>query len=461
MCCRKKYKYTKEQKELNMVLAHQDKRLDQLLKKADDNRIQREAEIKFYEDMLIRRGIDPSDAMKNKDVGPSAKKIMIIPSWDSLCREAEEIVGQNCDIVDLFSDEEIKQNELYIQKLNSEFNQIYRLDKVEVAISAIAAIIAASVDILLVGIPQRSPDGLKAGPLSDYIRKKFDAVFPEDKMKELANSAKSKVPFDAQDNRHTEKYVEGLSAYYHRLLQLGHDPLLGFVVGVFDIYTGRMTTIDKRGVFTSQKMRNYANRQASRVFEAISKEVFHLMSDVTTSMGLPAPLMGLFNFFQFGKIGEYELTVAEIVQGMYYEGYDFIHFCSLSIPVMLIEVIVRLAYCFKRLREGNAIKDSIPLSLDRKKNPKLSTMLFVAHSGATAINLGKVYFTENPLSINYPQWLAFAKYSYTQLKWVMIDKPDMRDAYASGELDDDWNIIEKQINDSFEILSEEYNIVFD
>lgn len=461
MCVRKKYKYTKEQEELNRVLTLQDKRLNQLLKKADDNRIQREAEIEFYEDILIRRGIDPSDAMKIKDIGPSAKKLMIVPSWDNLCREAEEIVGNNCDITDLFSDEELKQNELYIQKLNGEFNQIYRLDKVEVAISAFAGILAAAVDILLVGIPQRSPDGLKAGPLSDHIRKAFDSVFPEEEMNKLANSAKSKVPFDAQDNRHTEKYVEGLSAYYHRLLELGHDPLLGFVVGVFDIYTGSMTTIDKKGVFVSQKMSNYAKRQASSIFEALSKEVLHLMSDVTTSMGLPAPLMGLFNLFQFGKIGEYEQTVADIVQGMYYEGYDFIHFCSLSIPVMLLEVIVRLAYGLKRLNEGNSIKDSLPLSLNRKKNPKLSTMLFIAHSSATAINLGKVYFTENPLSINYPQWLAFAKYSYTQLKWVMFDKPDMRDAYVSGKLDDDWGVIEKQIDESFETLSEKYYIVFD
>lgn len=45
-----------------------------------------------------------------------------------------------------------------------------------------------------------------------------------------------------------------------------------------------------------------------------------------------------------------------------YEGYDFIHFCSLSIPVMITEVIVRLGYALKRIKEGNSIKDSLPLS---------------------------------------------------------------------------------------------------
>lgn len=70
--------------------------------------------------------------------------------------------------------------------------------------------------------------------------------------------------------------------------------------------------------------------------------------------------MGLFNFLQFGSIGKEEQTIAEIVQGMYYEGYDFIHFCSMSIPAMIIEVVVRLGYAFKRIKEGYPLKESIP-----------------------------------------------------------------------------------------------------
>ena len=46
-----------------------------------------------------------------------------------------------------------------------------------VGIAALAAIVGAIVDIVLVGIPAKGPDGLEAGPLSDFIRKKFDEVF--------------------------------------------------------------------------------------------------------------------------------------------------------------------------------------------------------------------------------------------------------------------------------------------
>lgn len=177
-------------------------------------------------------------------------------------------------------------------------------------------------------------------------------------------------------------------------------------------------------------------------------------------MGLPAPLMALFNLFQFGSIGEEEQTIAEIVQGMYYEGYDFIHFCSMSIPTMIIEVIIRLGYGIKRIKEGNSVKDSIPFSLNREKHPKLSTMLFIGHSAATAVNAGKVYFTKNPMAINYPQWIAFAMYSYKQLKWVLLEKSELRDAYVRGVIADELNEVYAEVDSTFTEMSKEYIVVF-
>ena len=162
-----------------------------------------------------------------------------------------------------------------------------------------------------------------------------------------------------------------------------------------------------------------------------------------------------------GSIGEYEQTVAEIVQGMYYEGYDFIHFCSMSIPVMITEVIVRISYSLKRIKEGERIRDAIPFSLNREKHPKLATMLFIAHSGATAINAGKVYFTKDPLAINYTQWIAFVKYSYKQLKWAIVEKPFAREAYVSGKLEDSWKELESEISESFNDFSKDYYVVFE
>lgn len=455
-----KFKYSEEEQKTVNVLKYQDNQLNELMKNSSERRNKTDAEIEFLESQLRSLGMNPND-IKPVTNPCVPTKVMVYPSWEKLCCEAEKVVGSNCELESIFSDAELRSNELAIRQLKDDYNQIHRLDKIDITISAIAGIVGAAVDILLVGIPKKGPEGLEAAPLSDFIRKKFDEAFPEEEMQKLANSKESKVPFDAQDNRNTTVYVEGLSAYYHRLLSLGHDPLLGFAVGVFDILTSRMTTIDKTGKFVSQIMENYADRKESDVFAALAKQLYHFKSDITTSMGLPAPLMGLFNLFQFGSIGEYEQTVAEIVQGMYYEGYDFIHFCSMSIPVMITEVIVRISYAVKRIKEGNRVVDSIPFSLDREKHPKLATMLFVAHSGAAAVNAGKVYFTKNPMAINYPQWIAFAKYSYKQLKWVIVEKPAAREAYIEGKLDESWKSIDVEVNASFEEFSKDYYLIFE
>ena len=361
----------------------------------------------------------------------------------------------------MFTEEEIKNNDLAIRQLHKEYNAIHKLDAVDISISVVAAILGGVIDILLVGIPVKTTEGLKAGALSNYVREWFEKRYPKQEMDKLAQSKESKVSYDAQDNRFTTEYVTGLSAYYHRMLSLGHDPLLGFLFGVLDILNGTMTTIDKNGGFVVQVMENYADRTESDIFTAIAKQIIHLKTDINTSMGLPAPLMSLFNLLQFGSIGEEDQTIAEIVQGMYYQGYDFKHFCSMSIPTMIVEVVVRLSYGIKRLKEGHAVKESIPFSLDREKHPKLATMVFIAHSGAAAINAGKVYFTGNPMAINYPQWIMFAKYSYQQLKWCLIKKPELKNDYVCGKINEELGIVYKEIDETFQNYARENTVIFE
>ena len=451
-----RYKYSKSEQEINDVLKFQSNELNEIkneLPSIDeiDRRIQES------EDLLRMLGHTEMPIVPNVT---GTKRVIAVPSWEDLHAEAVLNVGTGNNLESLFTEEELKRNPQEILRLNAEFNQLHKLDKYDVAICASAGILSGTIDLLLVGIPQKTPDGLKGGPLSNYVREWFDKKFPEVEMEKLANSKVSKVSYDAQDNRNTTEYVQGLSAYYHRLLSLGHDPLLGLLFGVMDILTGRMTTIDKTGKIVSQVMENYADRKESDVFAAIAKQIIHFKSDITTSMGLPAPMMALFNLLQFGSIGEEEQTIAEIVQGMYFEGYDFIHFCSMSIPVMITEVVIRVGYGLKQIKEGNTIKESIPFSLNREKHPKLGTMLFIGHSAATAINTGKVNFTKNPMAINYPQWIAFAKYSYSQLKWVLIEKPELRDAYVSGKINEELKEVYDEVNRTFDEFTKDKIVIY-
>lgn len=413
-----------------------------------------------------------ANAINRSSMRVSDKKIVTVRSFEDLLRDANERMPDNIDFSDVFSSEELSANLDVIERLNEEFNAIHRLDSADWAICVTAGLVAAAIDILLVGIPQKTSDGLKAGSLSDWIRAKFDEALPPEKIRDLENSAK--VPYDPSmnvdnsGNPITDVYVDGLTPYFHRLVSLGHDPLLGLIFGVLDTLTGAMTTIDRKGKIVRQLMPPpYSNRTETDIIEAVKKVIRHMKSDVNTSMGLPVPMMALFNLFQFGSVGEQEQTIAEIVQGMYYDGYDFIHFCSMSIPVIVIEFGVRIAYAVKRIKEGNPIKDSIPISTNREKRPKLGTILFTAHSIAAAVNAGKVAVAshtgvDNPfLAINYPQWLALVKYSIQQLKWVLHDKPDMRHKYVMGVIDDEWSALYENIDEIWDSMTEDYIFVYE
>jgi len=454
-----------DEREIEKVLVYQDRLLSSI-EVPDKEKI--EERISVSENLLAELGYSLPDRSANAPAHALDSKKLGLPSWDDLSREAEDSVGEDANLEQLFSEEELRENALVVRRLNNEFDQIHRLDKCEVAIAAAAGILAGIVDVLLVGIPDKTPDGLKAGPLSDLIRDAYDKKYPQELMQELANKKISKVPYDAQDNRNTTVLVEGLSSYYHRLVSLGHDPWLGFIFGVADILSGTMTTIDKNGHVVIQVIEKYADRTEADVFKAIAKQALHLKTDITTSMGLPVPFMALFNLMQFGHIGEYDQTIAEIVQGMYHEGYDFIHFRSMMISTMTVEAFVRIAYALKRIGEGVPVGDAIPLTTNREKMPKLGTMLFIAHSIAAAINAGKMLFSKDPtmaipvpgtnividpMAVNYPQWIAFAKYSYQQLKWSLVTKPAMRDRYVLNSIDDELYGVYEEIDTLFDEIA--------
>ncbi len=415
----------KNRDDIETVLLSQDERLARLLADASSP----------APDDYDHLDLTDEDSGEGPDV--DAPVLITVPTWEQMVSEANDAVPESRSIDDILSHEDLEDINAQLANLNEEFAGKYRLDKYDVAFAVMSGILAATVDMFLVGVPQRTrEEGLRGGSLENYVRDKFKEWLPEDEMKKLAATAEAKVPYDAPCNTgFTEEWVEGLNSYMHRLYSLGHDPLLGFVIGVGDILSGSMTTIDKNGAVVVQQIGRYSDRKASTVVEALTRQFIHLKTDVNTAMGLPAPLMGLFGLLQFGEIGEEKLTIAEIVQGMYYEGYDFEHFCAQSIPVMLAELSVRLCYLGKNLHEGRPLAESAPLSTNRDKHPKLATMLFLAHSVAAGIDAGRVYFSKNPMELSYPEMVAFAGYAMKQLKWAAIDKPSLRHKYIMDALD--------------------------
>jgi hypothetical protein len=445
MANNKNYQESENEKEINKVINHQKDRLDGIQSDIDSTNQQLDESTLTAEELLssIGKGQKIVDARNRNYKQLAARETFIVRPWEEILREAEEAIPYEISIQDMFTPSELKSNEAYLVKLREDFDSIHRLDAVDYTICGVAGILSAAVDIFMVGMPASPLAGIEGGTLSNYIRTKIEEFLPPGEIKKLERE--NWVPYDSANNSSIKTPVEGLSSYFHRFHSLGHDPVLGFIFGVSDLMNGTFTAIDKNGNLIKQVVKNQETIGIS-YFEAIDRVFGHMKSDIATSRGLPAPFMTLLNLFQFGSIGEEGLSIAEIGRAMYGQGYDFVHFLSMSVPVVLNEVIVRACYCAKRVNEGYEILESLPIDSPLNRKPKLSTMLFISHSIATAANTGKIAFTENPLAINGAQWLAFTKYSLSQLKWVLFKKPALREKYVQGFLDKDWVEINSEMD---------------
>lgn len=375
---------------------------------------------------------------------PPGKREVRMRSWEEIAAEAEEAVGEEVSVADLLDGDEIAASNRVIESIRKKYDLEHRLDAWDWGIAGIAGVASALLDIFLVRIPSgKGAMGTAKHPggwLSDKSKEMLEALSKKRGWDKLAD--KAHVPYDSSHSADLAQKVAGLGPRTHRFQSLGHDPVLGFVFGVKDILQGKFTAIDRFGKLVVQEIPGADAGMG--VFGAIALQIRHLLSDVGTPGGLPAPFMPLVQFLQVGDING--RTIGELSRTMYANGYDFGHFLAMSVPVMVIEVLVRVAYFVKRMHEGHSLKESLPFDLpSRKRQPKLQTMLFTAHTIATAANAGKVWFTQNPMALNLAQWQWYAKVAYGQLRWVLFTKEGERLALVQESIDADWQTINDEL----------------
>lgn len=52
------------------------------------------------------------------------------------------------------------------------------------------------------------------------------------------------------------------------------------------------------------------------------------------------------------------------------------------------------------------------------------------------------------MAINYPQWVAFAKYSFQQLRWALLSKPELRDRHVMAIIGGETDALYRAIDES-------------
>lgn len=141
------------------------------------------------------------------------------------------------------------------------------------------------------------------------------------------------VPFDATYG--SNGALKGGGKFGHRGKTLGHDPLIGLVVGTANIATSTLTTTDLQSYhITTKDKKDYFKSKADtiKIFEksadkllyqgkdgrlkmatSLIKEIIHLNSDVNSKNSLPLPIISIFDPKLASLLAEYGFDMANFI----------------------------------------------------------------------------------------------------------------------------------------------------
>lgn len=227
--------------------------------------------------------------------------------------------------------------------------------------------------------------------------------------------------------------VLGLNPHHHRLQSFGHDPILGFVIGVLDIMRGQMTVVGRDGIVrVIDRSTKYSPQNP---FKALAMQVAHLLSDIPTERGIPAPFLSVLQCinckspFVLGSSGE-TVSFNDVSRFMYKHGYTIEHFATMGLVPVFIDVILntyyRMSYFETLFSAGE--------SYSSKRDVKFKSMQCLAHSMASTGNIAKMWlYGWNPLAFNMAEFLRTIHSFYALYK-----ARQERNAYIDGELFKEW-----------------------
>ncbi|MGI8911090.1 MAG: hypothetical protein ACR2JR_11145 [Rubrobacteraceae bacterium] len=374
-------------------------------------------------------------------------------NWDDFVRQTRVLaVSEGLDPLAPFDTMLTKED---FKRLKSEsYEASLRWDRLDYLFVFTSGVLAALSDLLLVRIPKTmkfegSDEDIKGSPLTEWL-KQYDTRAGQSKgwvadwARELEK--KCQTPYDRQYAVFDEElvHIPGMGGTTHRFQSLGHDPVLGFVFGVLDILRGTVTGFSYdnlagdhwviQGQIYSPLPAADMGERVVRLIEAILKHVSHLISDVATPAGLPAPFMTLFQGFNFGSFGEKDRMVGEIARWMYLNGYDLRHFIVSGVTPLVIEIVLRAYIMVRHYSEHGETKFMVTQS------PKYRSMLLTAHGVAAAANAGKVaLYQGNPLAINQAEWMAFFRYLFPHMKYWMFDRHRLKLEHMDRINEEGWD----------------------
>ena len=250
--------------------------------------------------------------------------------WDELVKEANAEIDYDVDFEDLLTSEDFENAYNHMAEIDKAFEQKTGLKKMDFAFLAVAIALQCTRQYVL--DPWLKENRVAAGQDDEKGRKNNTQAgwYYVETNKILTN----KVPFDVQHYANNETIKGFLKGGDHRLMTLGHDPILGWIFGTANIMTSTLTRNDFASAHVkciNNENKIYAQANTYKIFEAvfervlqegmdgkialgyaIAREAIHLKSDINTKRSLPLPGVGTISA-EFGKVlAKYGIDTASV-----------------------------------------------------------------------------------------------------------------------------------------------------
>lgn len=314
------------------------------------------------------------------------------------------------------------------------YKGITDLTPTDVTVSIIAGVVASVVDIVFVGTPEvvklyKGGENFDGSVLTEQLRQVGNK---DDKLSEMLNwlSKKCKVPYDIS----CETGV--VCPNNHRLRNFAHDPLMGILFAVVDIMLGTATCIDDYGCLkVLVTNRDYPDSQK---ILSLVYYLGHLLSDVCTARGLPVPGFILTQFFADGS-GD---SLAETCEQMYKDGYDLRHFASMSVPVVVKNLIIDIYIKFFQLNDFCGLHTIAEREIEANSKKVLRYKLFlISDAVACSGNVLKFFLPPtagNPTALNLPEWMSLLRNTIVSLKYQFREKDVEQVLFNRSIINENW-----------------------
>ena len=240
------------------------------------------------------------------------------------------------------SDEHLEESERVIEiarnsdavfdDINEKFEDYTGLNSIDVGFLFLATALQVARQYLVTKFPERLDDQTAADQTLFHHKEHSDRHhrYYNPKLEEIISCP---VPFDA--NVGAKGALSGGGMMGHRVTALGHDPILGLVVGTCNIATSTLTNNrlqsfhistnnNKRDYFkaeadtglvflkTKEKLFNEKTEGRKKVIISLLKEIVHLQSDIKTKHSLPFPFISVIDGELASELASYGLDAANI-----------------------------------------------------------------------------------------------------------------------------------------------------